>query len=87
VPANVLPRSSTHAPSLIGRFHGSRRSPPWARRSPHKDLSDPGRHLALVALDGVVEHALWLVAHTMEVTLPRERPNFAIVAVHAAEPL
>jgi hypothetical protein len=40
------------------------------------DLSEPGRHLALIALDGVVEYTLWLVAQTISARFKGERPSF-----------
>lgn len=40
------------------------------------DLSEPGRHLALIALDGVVEYALWLVAQTIGAKTKKQRPDF-----------
>jgi hypothetical protein len=36
-----------------------------------QDTSDAGQHLALIALDGACEHALWLAAHTRNVAVPR----------------
>ena len=41
-----------------------------------RDTSDPGRHLALIALDGAVEYALWLVVNTTGARVKGERPNF-----------
>lgn len=48
------------------------------------DVSEPGRHLALIALDGAVEYALWLVVHTLGAPLKGDRPSFTELtrAVH-----
>lgn len=54
-----------------------------------EDGSEAGRHLALIALDGVVEYALWLVAQALVAPLERERPSFhellGAVQVHLTE--
>ncbi len=39
------------------------------------DTSAPGRHLALIALDGACEYAVWLAARTRGITFKRSRPS------------
>jgi hypothetical protein len=40
-----------------------------------EDTSEAGRHLALIALDGACEYALWLAARTTGVTFKNDRPT------------
>lgn len=42
-----------------------------------RDRSDPGRHLAVIALDGAVEYALWLVVNATGAPVRGDRPNWA----------
>ncbi len=39
------------------------------------DISDPGRHLALIALDGACEYALWLAGGAHGAKFKNERPS------------
>jgi hypothetical protein len=41
------------------------------------DTSDAGRHVALIALDGACEYALWLAARTHGMPFKRERPSLS----------
>jgi hypothetical protein len=38
--------------------------------------SQPSRHAALIGLDGAVEYALWLTAHTIGADIKKERPSW-----------
>ncbi|MFZ1155703.1 MAG: hypothetical protein WAN93_12450 [Solirubrobacteraceae bacterium] len=42
------------------------------------DTSDAGRHIALIALDGACEYALWLAARTHGVPFKEDRPSLAV---------
>jgi hypothetical protein len=41
------------------------------------DNSDAGRHIALIALDGACEYALWLAARTHGVPFKEDRPSLS----------
>jgi hypothetical protein len=50
-----------------------------------RDLSEPGAHIAIVALDGAVEHALWLVERAYGAQLPQDaRRDQLVRRVHEA---